>query len=400
MSAPARRASARTITAAPAWTLTAVLGLVYLILAPPSPDLAAASYRSDLFSRDGFTLWDNAWYGGHHLLAYSLLAPALGALRRPAAAGGDLDDGRDGAVRAADRGALPGAGRRASRRCGSRSALRSRCSPAASPSTSAWRSGSARCWRPSAAGAGRRSAADACSPRWRAPWPARSWRSRCSPGRSRDPRGAGRPRCRWRRSSPIGLLVLVFPEGGTQPFVASAFYPALAGVLVIGALIAARSSARCGSARALYAARADRRLRDRRPPWAATSTGSARWRPGRSRRCVLAGSGADAARRTRCWSCSRRCCSTGRPTRRSRTSRGRLGPGGARLLLRPLLGELRALGVGYGARRPGPRGSRSCPTADHWEARWVGAPRDDRARLGAPARPLPQRALLRRIRSR
>ncbi len=51
-----------------------------MLLAPNSSDLAAAGYRSELFSRDGFTLWDNGWYGGHHLLAYSLLAPALGSL--------------------------------------------------------------------------------------------------------------------------------------------------------------------------------------------------------------------------------------------------------------------------------------------------------------------------------
>ena len=64
----------------PAWTITAAFAVVYLIIAPASPDLAAASYRSNLFSRVGFTLWDNSWYGGHHLLAYSVLAPALGAL--------------------------------------------------------------------------------------------------------------------------------------------------------------------------------------------------------------------------------------------------------------------------------------------------------------------------------
>src|SRR6185312_10415168 len=68
----------------PAWALAALLAVVYLILAPQSPDLAAASYRSHLFSREGFSLWDNSWYGGHHLLAYSLLAPALGALVGPA----------------------------------------------------------------------------------------------------------------------------------------------------------------------------------------------------------------------------------------------------------------------------------------------------------------------------
>ena len=65
---------------APAWTLTVALAIVYLILAPQSPDLAAASYRSQLFSQVGFSLWDNSWLAGHHLPAYSLLAPALGAL--------------------------------------------------------------------------------------------------------------------------------------------------------------------------------------------------------------------------------------------------------------------------------------------------------------------------------
>ena len=67
----------------PAWAITAVLGLGYVIAAPPSTDLAAAAYRSDLFARTGLVLWDNGWYGGHHLLAYSLLAPALGALLGP-----------------------------------------------------------------------------------------------------------------------------------------------------------------------------------------------------------------------------------------------------------------------------------------------------------------------------
>ena len=63
-----------------AWLFTAACALAYVLLAPPSADLAAADYRSELFSHAGLTLWDNAWYGGHHLLAYSLLAPALSAL--------------------------------------------------------------------------------------------------------------------------------------------------------------------------------------------------------------------------------------------------------------------------------------------------------------------------------
>jgi hypothetical protein len=54
----------------------------YLIVVPPAGDLAAATYRSDLFARVGFTTWDTAWYAahGHWLLGYSLLSPALGAL--------------------------------------------------------------------------------------------------------------------------------------------------------------------------------------------------------------------------------------------------------------------------------------------------------------------------------
>ena len=56
------------------------LVLCYLILAPPSGDLAAATYRSQLFSHSGFLIWDGGWYGGHYLPGYSLLAPALGAL--------------------------------------------------------------------------------------------------------------------------------------------------------------------------------------------------------------------------------------------------------------------------------------------------------------------------------
>jgi hypothetical protein len=59
--------------------LATPLSILYLILSPPSGDLAAATYRSDLFVRAGFTVWDNGWYAGHALPAYSLLAPVLGA---------------------------------------------------------------------------------------------------------------------------------------------------------------------------------------------------------------------------------------------------------------------------------------------------------------------------------
>jgi hypothetical protein len=56
------------------------LTIVYLIVQPPSGDLAAATYRGEVFAHSGLTLWDNGWYGGHYLPGYSVFAPALGAL--------------------------------------------------------------------------------------------------------------------------------------------------------------------------------------------------------------------------------------------------------------------------------------------------------------------------------
>lgn len=58
------------------------LALAYLIARPPAGDLAAATYRSDLFARVGLSAWDTGWYAAHGywLPSYSLLSPALGAL--------------------------------------------------------------------------------------------------------------------------------------------------------------------------------------------------------------------------------------------------------------------------------------------------------------------------------
>lgn len=68
------------------WALALVLAvplaLAYLVWSPPAADLAAATYRSDLFARAGYALRDHGWYAahGHYLLGYSLLSPPLGAL--------------------------------------------------------------------------------------------------------------------------------------------------------------------------------------------------------------------------------------------------------------------------------------------------------------------------------
>ncbi len=55
--------------------MAAVLVGLWLLLAPRSPDLAAQAYRASLFESSGFTVWDNNWYGGHHLPGYSLVFP-------------------------------------------------------------------------------------------------------------------------------------------------------------------------------------------------------------------------------------------------------------------------------------------------------------------------------------
>jgi hypothetical protein len=77
----ARRPEVRSPTLV-ALAVAAPLAVLYLVLAPPAADLAAASYRSDLFARAGFVTWDTGWYAahGHWLPAYSLLSPPLGAL--------------------------------------------------------------------------------------------------------------------------------------------------------------------------------------------------------------------------------------------------------------------------------------------------------------------------------
>jgi hypothetical protein len=60
--------------------LAAALALAWLAFAPATPDLAAQVYRAELFDREGYTLYDLYWYGGHHMPGYSLLFPPLGAL--------------------------------------------------------------------------------------------------------------------------------------------------------------------------------------------------------------------------------------------------------------------------------------------------------------------------------
>jgi hypothetical protein len=61
------------------------LSLVWLLVRPATADLAAQEYRTGLWRREGFAIWDAQWYGGHHEPGYSLLFGPLAALAGPRA---------------------------------------------------------------------------------------------------------------------------------------------------------------------------------------------------------------------------------------------------------------------------------------------------------------------------
>jgi hypothetical protein len=60
-----------------------LLAIVYLIWEPRTVDLSAHTYRADLFGREGFTIWNGQWYGGHHTPAYSVISPPIAWLLGP-----------------------------------------------------------------------------------------------------------------------------------------------------------------------------------------------------------------------------------------------------------------------------------------------------------------------------
>ena len=63
-----------------AWLLTLLLAGSWAIAAPLTPDLAAQAYRTWVFAHHGFVVWDNAWYGGHHMPGYSMVFPPLASV--------------------------------------------------------------------------------------------------------------------------------------------------------------------------------------------------------------------------------------------------------------------------------------------------------------------------------
>jgi hypothetical protein len=63
--------------------IAAIFTAAYLIWQPRTVDLAAHTFRADLFGAEGFTLWNGQWYGGHHTPAYSVISPPLAWLLSP-----------------------------------------------------------------------------------------------------------------------------------------------------------------------------------------------------------------------------------------------------------------------------------------------------------------------------
>ena len=63
--------------------VAAVLAIAYLIVDPTGADLPAQLLRTKLFGAEGFGIWNNWWYGGHDVTAYSVLFPPLAWLTSP-----------------------------------------------------------------------------------------------------------------------------------------------------------------------------------------------------------------------------------------------------------------------------------------------------------------------------
>ncbi len=243
-----------------ATALTAVLGLAYVIAAPPSTDLAAAAYRSTLFSHVGFTLWDNSWYGGHHLPAYSLLAPALGAWLGPQLLNALAMVAATALFALLIDGCFPSRATRIAAvwfAIGASFALLANRVPydlglalglgalvvlrGAHDSRDADEHPERNELR---AGLGRHVAALALAVLCAVASPvAGAFLAIAGLAWTLTSRAAnGWPRAwpivfTFAALAPIGLLTLAFPEGGTQPFVASAFYPDIAAILLIAALV-------------------------------------------------------------------------------------------------------------------------------------------------------------------
>ena len=75
-----RSAQVRSLSWLPAVALSVAFTTVVLLWDPHVRDLAAQTFRTELFERGGFSIWNGSWYGGHYTLTYSVLGPPAAAL--------------------------------------------------------------------------------------------------------------------------------------------------------------------------------------------------------------------------------------------------------------------------------------------------------------------------------
>ena len=64
-----------------------LVAAVWLVVRPHTVDMAAHTFRAELFGQERFTIWNGLWYGGHHTPSYSVLFPPLAWLLSPWIAG-------------------------------------------------------------------------------------------------------------------------------------------------------------------------------------------------------------------------------------------------------------------------------------------------------------------------
>src|SRR5947209_19367772 len=67
--------------------VAAVIATAYVVISPPSLDLAAHLLRAKLFGAEGLGIWNNWWYAGHSTPGYSVLFPPVAHLLTPQLAG-------------------------------------------------------------------------------------------------------------------------------------------------------------------------------------------------------------------------------------------------------------------------------------------------------------------------
>ncbi len=64
----------------PAVGLSVAFTAAVLLWDPHVRDLAAQTFRTELFEQGGFSIWNGSWYGGHYTLTYSVLLPPAASL--------------------------------------------------------------------------------------------------------------------------------------------------------------------------------------------------------------------------------------------------------------------------------------------------------------------------------